>query len=145
MVRSNGNRKTKALPILDKWPLVTRPRGGGDRERETGRVDVDTSLSPRTPRRLTRLELLLGRWLSERLGSSGGVSMVRRYGWRAVIDLLKYDVMEQQAELIMSGPAAMRQYGVEYVYGPRRWVVRDGIRNAGGFLRTCLREQAGER
>ncbi len=71
--------------------------------------------------------------------------MVRRYGWRAVIDLLKTDVMEQQAELLMSGPAAMREHGVEYYYGPRRWVVLDEIKNGGAFLRMCLREQAGER
>ncbi len=71
--------------------------------------------------------------------------MVRRYGWRAVIDLVKYDVMEQQADVLMSGPAAMREHGVEVYYGPRQWVVRDGLRNPGGFLRTCLREQAGER
>ena len=71
--------------------------------------------------------------------------MVRRYGWRAIIDLLKYDVMEQQAEVVMSGPAAMREHGQEVVYGPRRWVVRDEIKSGGGFLRACLREQAGER
>ena len=69
--------------------------------------------------------------------------MVRRYGWRAIIDVLKYDVMEQQAEIEMRGPAAMQQYGEEEHYGPRRWVARDELRSPGGFLRSCLRD--GER
>ncbi len=145
MARSNSKRQTKKpLPLLDEWPIdKTRPRGGGDRERETGDLDHETPLSPRPPRRLSRFERLLGRWLRDRLGSSGGTSMVRRYGWRAIIDLLKYDVMEQQAEIVMRGPAAMKEHGQEVVYGPRRWVARDELTSPGGFLRACLRD--GER
>ncbi len=144
MARAPKRKTKQPLPLLDEWPVdKTRPRGGGDREREAGDLDHQTPLSPRTPRRLSRCELVLGRWLRTRLGSSGGTSMVRRYGWRAIIDLLKYDVMEQQADVVMSGPAAMREYGQEVVYGPRRWVVRDEIKSGGAFLRVCLREQDG--
>lgn len=138
--------KKAKLPILDSWPIdthKTRVRGGGDRERETGSGSSSAPLSPRTPRRLSRFELVLGRWLRSRLGSSGGTSMVRRYGWRAIIDALKYDVMEQQADVLMSGPAAMKEHGQEVVYGPRRWVARDELTSPGGFLRACLRDGEG--
>ena len=142
----------RRLPDTRKPTPLRVVRGGDPGESE--RENLSLSSPPPHPhhhraraRRLLLSERLLATWLRERLGTVGGVSMVRRFGARAVLDALYDGVVCDEPvydhEIVEVGVWAdgSSKTGTRRVEVGRRRVVTTELRSPGGYLRFVLREQ----
>ncbi len=139
----------RRLPDTRK-PTPLRVVRGGDRderERENLTLSSPPTTTPRVSARPRARDVLLGRWLRDRLGTVGGEAMVRRFGARAVLDALYDGVVCDEPvydnEIVEVGTWAdgSSKTGTRRVEVGRIRVVSTALKNPGGYLRWVLEQE----